>query len=180
MEEYNYYLRTQSKLRKKTLILIISIILIISSAIYSINVSNANSEIVEIASVTSNKLLNNNTSLTEDQLISIYYKPINVPNNADIRIFSNDLKNTLVYTANQVDLSQRLSYSFDAKLANGVYAATISSPEIITKIVPFLITSDKETTIDLGSFELYQNQELTDDINNDGVVNALDFQVNHL
>ena len=178
MEQYNYYSRTQSKLCKKALISIACIILVISSAIYSIKISSASSEIVEIASVSSSKLLNNNTSLVENQLISVHYKPINVPNNADIRVFSNDLGNTLAYTANQVDLSQRLSYSFNTKLTNGVYAVVISSPEIVTKVIPFLITSDKETTIDLGSFELYQNQGLTDDVNDDGVVNTLDFQMN--
>lgn len=180
MERSNYHLEIKSRLCKKVLISIASIILVISSTMYFINVSSANSEIVEIANVPSNKLLDDDVLLARNQLLSIQYKPINVPASADIRIFSNDLDNILAYTAGQVDLSQRLSYSFSAKLTDGIYAAVISSPEIITKVIPFSIIPDRDTTIDLGSFELYQTQGLTDDINDDGAINALDFQISHL
>lgn len=157
---YNNYSKTESKLCKKTLILIVAIILVTSSIIFSINSSNASSGIVEIASVSSSELVDNKVPLLEKQLISIHYKPINVPSNADIRVFSDNLENTLVYTAYQTDLSQRLSYSFNAKLTKGAYAAVISSSEIVTKIVPFLVVLSGEIVVDMGSFELGQAQEL--------------------
>ena len=154
MNNHTYH----SKIHKRAAVLVVGVILAISSVSYGlININSAQSEIVEIASVSTSEILDKVVSVAKDRLVSVHYEAINTPNNADMQVISSDLNNFVAYTANNVDLSQRLSYSFNTELKNGAYALMITSPDIVTKITPFLIEDDKGITVNIGSFASYQS-----------------------
>ncbi|MBN2585197.1 hypothetical protein JXA59_00915 [Patescibacteria group bacterium] len=110
--------------------------------------------------------------------ISLHYQPINAPTNADIDILSDKLNNQVVYTEKQVDLSERISYTFTTTLAPGAYALVVSGPTFETQIMPFRVgTLDEKIGVDVGSFTPPTGQDSVYDLNGDGVVNTLDLQL---
>lgn len=112
-----------------------------------------------------------------DRFIAIRYLTPNAPASADIDLISADLDNAIVHSVKNVNLSERLSYSFTVGLPSGAYALAVSGKGIQTKIVPFLAGSNDEITVSLGSFELSVGQSFGADLNGDGVVNSLDLQI---
>lgn len=106
--------------------------------------------------------------------ISLQYESVNAPASAEINILSANMNNSIVYTAQGIDLSGgRLAYSFKTALAPGVYALTVSAPLLQTKIVPFLVDQSSNIELNAGSFA-QSTAELTGDLNGDGVVNVGD------
>lgn len=139
------------------------------SAVYSVNFQYKKS-----AEVTDLSQLNLGSGQVTEQNITVKYETTNAPINADIDVVSADLNDALVYSAQGVDLSGRLNYSFVTALAPGVYALTISAPSSLqTKIIPFLAGGTNNISLDAGSFTQSTGQ-LVNDLNGDGVVNSID------
>ena len=115
-------------------------------------------------------------SLGQSRLISINYQAVNVPKSADIEIVSSD--GLAIYDVSNVNLDQRISYSFNTDMTDGSYILRVSSPTIKTKIMPFEIGNDKsDITINLGTFNIVSSEYSVSDINNDGVINTIDMQL---
>jgi len=109
--------------------------------------------------------------------ISVSYGEVNAPTNADIDVLSAQLDNKIIYSQKQVDLSERLSYTFRTALAAGAYALVVSSPATETIIMPFEAGSLDQITVNLGSFAPPTGQDSAYDLNGDGVVNTIDLQL---
>jgi len=112
-----------------------------------------------------------------NRLISVRYQAVNTPKSAKIDVISH-LSNQLVYSVSQVDLSQRLSYSFNIDLPGGDYILRVSAPTIQIQTVTFSIDSNRDSIlVNLGTFNLLGADYLgAEDINQDGVINTLDMQ----
>ncbi|OGB74065.1 hypothetical protein A2V68_02440 [candidate division Kazan bacterium RBG_13_50_9] len=111
------------------------------------------------------------------RMVSIQYQPLNAPKSADIDIISSELDERIVHSVKNVDLSERLSYSFETELPGGAYAVAVSAPGIKTIVMPFMADSSPNIAVDLGSFETSIGQATGADLNGDGVVNSLDLQI---
>jgi len=114
-------------------------------------------------------------SLGEDRLVSINYQSVNVPKAADIQVLSQE-DNEIIYQVSDVNLDQRLSYSFHLGAPSGSYILKVSSPTVKTKVMTFSIIDDNQAniTIDLGTFNLVSPDFSIPDMNGDGVINSLD------
>lgn len=120
-------------------------------------------------------MIGNNASERE---ISLNYGSVNAPANVDIDVLSADLQNRVVYTQKQVDLAERISYTFTTTLAPGAYALVVSGPTIETQIMPFEVGALAEKIgVELTSFSVPTGQNSTYDLNGDGVVNTIDLQL---
>lgn len=139
------------------------------SAVYSVNFQYKKS--AEVANLSQ---LNLGSGQVTEQNITVKYETPNAPTSADIDVVSADLNDALVYSAQGVDLSGRLNYSFVTALAPGVYALTISAPSLQTKIIPFLAGGTNNISLNAGSFTQSTGQ-MPNDLNGDGVVNSIDF-----
>ena len=113
-------------------------------------------------------------SLGEDRLVSINYQNINTPTSADIQVLSND--NEIIYQVSDVNLAQRLSYSFHLDALSGSYILKVSSPTVKTKVMTFSINESDQSniTVDLGTFNKVSADFSIPDMNGDGVINSLD------
>ncbi|OGB85498.1 hypothetical protein A2994_01540 [candidate division Kazan bacterium RIFCSPLOWO2_01_FULL_48_13] len=110
--------------------------------------------------------------------ISLIYQSVNAPANVDVDILSSASDNRVVYTEKQIDLSERISYTFATALTPGAYAAVISGPTLETQIIPFVVSAlDKQIEVELGSFAYPTGQASGYDLNGDGVVNTLDLTI---
>ena len=109
--------------------------------------------------------------------IAVSYGEVNAPTNADIDVLSPQLDNKIVYSQKQIDLSQRVGYTFRTALAAGAYALVVSSPTTETIIMPFEAGSLDQITVNLGSFAPPTGQDSAYDLNGDGVVNTIDLQL---
>ncbi len=116
-------------------------------------------------------------STNPNRLISVRYQAVNTPKSAKIDVMAYP-DNQLVYSASQVDLSQRLSYSFNVDLPGGDYILRVSAPTTQTQTVTFSIDSNRDSIlVNLGTFNLLGADYLgVEDINQDGVINTLDMQ----
>jgi len=112
-----------------------------------------------------------------DRLISVHYQSINAPKSAKIDVMAYP-DNRIVYSVSQVDLSQRLSYSFNIDLPGGKYVLQVSAPTIQTQTIIFSIDDNRDSIlVNLGTFSLLGADYLgIKDINQDGVINTLDMQ----
>ena len=109
-------------------------------------------------------------------LVSINYQVVNVPKTANIEVISNS--GLAVYKVSDVNLDQRISYSFNTDITAGDYILKVSSPTIKTKVIPFTIDDDKsDIDIDLGTFSIVSSEYSLSDINGDGIINAFDMQL---
>ncbi|MFA5270278.1 MAG: dockerin type I domain-containing protein [Patescibacteria group bacterium] len=110
--------------------------------------------------------------------ISMQYQSTNAPTNADIDVLSADLENRVVYTQKQVDLTERLSYTFATTLSPGAYALVVSGSTVETQIIPFQVRDfDEKIGVELGSFNAPTGQNSEYDLNGDGVVNSIDLML---
>lgn len=115
-------------------------------------------------------------SKEELRLISINYQAVNVPKTANIEIISDS--DLVVYKVSDINLDQRISYSFNTNIAEGSYVLKVSSPTIKTKAVPFEINNSKsDVEINLGTFNIISSEYSVTDINDDGVINVIDMQL---
>lgn len=142
------------------------------SAAYSVNFQYKKS-----AGVTDLSQLGSNSGQVVERNITVKYESTNAPTSADVDIVSADLDDAIVFSAKNVDLSGRLSYSFVTALAPGVvYALTISAPALQTEIIPFLAGGTNNISLDAGSFTQSTGQ-MPNDLNGDGAVNAGDMLI---
>lgn len=144
------------------------------SAVYAVDY-----QYKESVGVTDVKQSDTEGSVVERQ-VSLQYESVNAPLSAEINILSASLANSIVYSAQGIDLSTggRLAYSFQTALAPGVYALTVSAPLMQTKIIPFLVDQSTEIKLNTGSFAQSSGGAAewpTNDINGDGVVNSMDY-----
>jgi len=110
------------------------------------------------------------------KLISINYQAVNVPKLANIEVTSDS--GLVVYKTSDVNLDQRISYSFNTDIGEGDYILKVSSPTIKTKVAPFKIDDGKsDIEIDLGTFNIVSSEYSVTDVNGDGVINTLDMQL---
>lgn len=137
------------------------------SAVYS-----ASFQYKESGEVTGRLDANTNFSVRE-YLIGVAYSPVNLPNSVDVDVVSDAKVNSLVYSAESVDLTGRVSYSFQVGLLPGVYALVISGPTIENKVMPFEAGDSQAIKLDIGSLTSSTGM-LTGDLNGDGVVNVGD------
>lgn len=113
-----------------------------------------------------------------ERTISIEYTGDNIPAKANLAVYAAD--NPIpVYTMNNINLSERLSFTFEATLPDGSYAALLRAPGYAPKIVVFeLVNGATEIAVTAGAFEtealdLFQAA----DLNGDGVVNSIDVNI---
>lgn len=117
----------------------------------------------------------NTTTITRN--ITLQYDASGVPAAVDIDIISSDISNSMVYSAQGINLAQNpQGYNFQANLAEGVYALTISAPQLQTRIIPFPVDNDNDIIINAGSFAVSTGLPVND-LNGDGVVNGIDFLI---
>ncbi len=110
------------------------------------------------------------------RLIAINYQAVNVPKSANIEIVSD--KDVMIYKVSDVNLNQRISYSFNADITKGSYILKVSSPIIKTKIVPFEVGDNKsDITVNIGTFSTVSSEYSVTDFNGDGVINSIDMQM---
>lgn len=139
---------------------IVGLSAVLAMANYAYNLASSHPQVVSIVQASSDdavKLASSDAILINPitlKTIYLQYGEMNVPGSADIRIVSTDLNGQVIYQAKNVDLSQRLSYSFNLDITKGAYATVISAPEVKTKIMPFLVSDSADIRVDLGSFEL--------------------------
>lgn len=137
------------------------------SAVYS-----ASFQYKESGEATSRLDVNINPSVRE-YLIGVAYSPVNLPNSVDVDVLSDAKVNSLVYSAESVYLTGRVSYSFQVGLLPGVYALVISGSTIENKVMPFEAGDSQVIKLDVGSLTSSTGM-LTGDLNGDGVVNVAD------
>lgn len=116
-------------------------------------------------------------SLEKLRLISINYQAVNVPRSANIEIVSD--KGLIIYKVADVNLNQRISYSFNTDIADGSYILRVSSPTIRTKIMPFELDDNNKSDVEinLDTFNMVSSEYSVSDINGDGVINVMDMQL---
>lgn len=116
-------------------------------------------------------------SLEKLRLVSINYQAVNVPQSANIEIVSD--KGLIIYKVADVNLNQRISYSFNTDIADGSYILRVSSPTIRTKIMPFELDNNNKSDVEinLGTFNMVSSEYSVSDINGDRVINAMDVQL---
>jgi len=118
---------------------------------------------------------NNGTAITRN--ITVHYDLTGAPEAVDIDIVSSNLSNSMVYSAQGISLIQNpQGYNFQANLAEGAYALTISAPQVQTRIIPFPVDDDSNIIINAGSFAVSTGMPVND-LNGDGVVNSIDFLI---
>jgi len=116
-------------------------------------------------------------SLEKLRLISINYQAVNVPQSANIEIVSD--KGLIIYKVADINLNQRISYSFNTDIADGSYILRVSSPTIRTKIMLFELNDNNKSDVEinLGTFNMVSSEYSVSDINGDGVINTMDIQL---
>ena len=115
------------------------------------------------------------------------------PDQARIQVFSDDLTEGAIYTANDVNLrlAEEQKYTIATDLTpNAAHAVVITSPTTSPKVMPFYGIGSGALTFALGAFEPAAGGQLqptlpestpssqpSADLNGDGAVNALDYSI---
>lgn len=103
-----------------------------------------------------------------------------IPAGATIRLLCTNLALNPIYNQSGIDLAATGGeYIIPLKLRAGSYTIVITSPTTGELIVPFEATGEDAQTIRLGAFEAGQSGTFGNsaDLNNDGKINSMDFDL---
>lgn len=121
-----------------------------------------------------NNSVNQDNASAITRNITVQYDPTGAPEAVDIDVVSSNISNSMVYSAQGINLAQNpQGYNFQANLAEGAYALTISAPQLQTRIIPFPVDNDSNIVINAGSFAVSTGLPVND-LNGDGVVDTGD------
>ncbi len=111
----------------------------------------------------------------QDRTVTIQYQT-EAPISTDITVYSTAELNPVVYSIEDINLHERLSYTFEAKLTDGSYAALLEGTGYEPKVVVFeLKPGITQLAVDAGEFKKANLDILRQaDLNGDGKVNAID------